>query len=73
MDTHKFLCANLAYRNGTIYPETGKMIAQSLMGGHLQGALPTVKEFYQVKQELMMDRKQHELVAAKRVKKMVNS
>ena len=70
LDTDKFLCANMACRNSAIYPKTGKMIAQSLMGRHLRGALPAVKEFYQVKCEYIMERKQRELVAAKRVQKM---
>ena len=45
-------------------------IAQSLMGKHLRGALPAIKEFYQVKREYIMERKQQELVAAKRVRHM---
>ena len=55
VDTDKFLRTNLAYRNGTIYSETGKTIAQSLMGRHLRGALPAVKEFYLVKREFIKD------------------
>merc|ERR1712082_344918 len=70
LDTDKFLRSRLAYRNSAIYPETGKMIAQSLLGRHLRGCLPAVKGFYQLKQEHLMDRKQRELVAAKRIGNM---
>ena len=70
LDTDKFLRARLAYRNSAIYPETGKTIAQSLLGRHLRDCLPAVKGFYQLKQEHLMDRKQRELVAAKRVAQM---
>ncbi len=39
--------ASLAYRNSVIYPETGKTIAQTLLGRHLRDALPqvSIKEF----------------------------
>ena len=70
LDTDKFLRASLAYRNSAIYPETGKTITQSLMGRHLRGCLPAVNKFYQVKQEYVMERKQRELVAAKRIGQM---
>ena len=36
----------------------------------MRGALPAIKEFYQVQREFVMDRKQQELVAAKRVRCM---
>ena len=70
MDTYKFLDANLAYRNSTIYPDTGKMITQSLLERHLQDSLPNVQEFYQIKKEYVMEWKERELVAAKSVKYM---
>ena len=73
MDTDKFLWANLMYRNSTIYPDTGKMIAQSLLGRNLRDALPAVRGFYAVKQEFLMDRKERELVAAKSAMKMSES
>ena len=53
----KFLHANLAYHNSTIYPDTGKLIAQ----------------FYQISKEFIMERKERELVAPKSIKKMTES
>ena len=38
----KFLYANLAYRNSTIYPDTSKSVTQSLLGRHLRDSLPNV-------------------------------
>ena len=34
LDMDKFLQATITYRNSTIYPETSKMISQSLLGRH---------------------------------------
>merc|ERR1712237_103620 len=73
LDTDKFLRARLAYRNSAIYPETGKTIAQSLLGRHLRDGLPAVKGFHELKEEHLMNRKQRELVAAKRVAAMKQS
>ena len=42
------------------------------MGRHLRGCLPAVKSFFQIKQEYVMERKQRELVAAKRIRQMKN-
>ena len=36
----KFMRALQAYRNSMIYLETGKTIAQTLLGSHLRDALP---------------------------------
>ena len=73
LDTDRFLCANLAYHNSMIYPDTGKSIAQSLLGRHLRYSLPAVREFYQIKKEFVMERKKREIVAAKVIRKMVES
>ena len=73
LDIDKFLCANLAYCNSMIYPDTGKSIAQSLLGRHLQDSLLGVCEFYQIMKEFVMEWKGRELVAAKSVKKMSES
>ena len=55
LDTDKYLQASLAYRNSVIYPETGRTIAQTLLGRHLRGSLPAVISFYQLKREYVMD------------------
>ena len=47
--------ACLLYRNSVLYPDTGKTIAQTLMGRHLRDALPAVTNFYQVKKEFVME------------------
>ena len=65
--------ATLAYRNSAIYPETGKTVAQSLLGRNLRDCLPAVKGFYNLKKEHLMERKQRELVAAKRVQIMMDT
>ena len=68
LDTDKFLQATFTYCNSTIYPERGKTIRQSLLGRNLLGALPAIREFYQLKKEHIMERKEHELVAGRRIK-----
>merc|ERR1712082_343126 len=73
INTDKYLRATLAYRNSAIYPETGKTVAQSLLGRNLRDCLPAVRGFYNLKKEHLMERKQRELVAAKRVKVMVDT
>ena len=69
----EFLQATIAYCNSMIYPETGKLISQSLLGRHLCGALPAVCEFYQIKQEFMMERKEREILAEKLVHRMTEA
>ena len=54
LNTDKFLRAQLAYRISVIYPETGKTIAQTLLGRHLRDALPQVPTFYQLKKEFLV-------------------
>ena len=49
------------------------MIAQSLLGRNLRGCLPAVTGFFNLKQEHLMERKQRELVAAKRIQKMTDN
>ena len=65
LDTDRFMRACLNYRNSSIYPDTGRTIAQTLLGRHLRDALPAMKEFYQLKKEYVMERKERELLAAK--------
>ena len=65
-----FMQASLAYRNSVIYPETGRSIAQTLLGIHLRGALQAVKGFYQLKKEFLMDREERKILAAKLSNKM---
>ena len=62
----------MGHPDSAIYPETGKMIAQSLLGRNLRDCLPAVKGFYNLKQEHLMERKQRELVAAKYIKNMMD-
>merc|ERR1712082_58984 len=73
INTDKYLRATLSYRNSAIYPETGKTVAQSLLGRNLRDCLPAVKGFYNLKKEHLMERKQRELVAAKRVQVMLDT
>ena len=73
INTDKYLRATLAYRNSAIYPETGKTVAQSLLGRNLRDCLPAVRGFYNLKKEHLMERKQREMVAAKRTKIMVGT
>ena len=39
----------------------------------MRGSLPAVHEFYQIKKEFMMERKEREIVMAKRIQKMAES
>ena len=70
LNTDKFIRASLAYRNSVVYPETGKTIAQTLMGRHLKDALPQVSSFWQLKMEFLPERKEREALAAKMNAKM---
>ena len=65
LDTDRCMRACLLYRNSVLNPGTCRTIAQTLMGQHLRDALPAVKEFYQVKKEFVMERKEQELLVAK--------
>ena len=60
------------YRNSVLNPDTCSTIAQTLMCRHLRDALPAVKDFYQVKKEFVMERKEQELLAAKLNTKYAN-
>ena len=73
LDTDKFLHANLAYHNSMIYPDTSKSIAQSLLGRHLRDSLPAMREFYQIRKEFVMERRERKIVSAKSIKKMMES
>ena len=53
-----------------IYPETGRTIAQTLFGRHLRGPLPAVSSFFHMKKELIMEREEREILAAKLNNKM---
>ena len=70
LNTDKFMRASLAYRNSVIYPETGKTIAQILLGRHLRDVLPQVSSFYQLKKEFLVKKEEREDLAAKMNKKM---
>ena len=70
MNTDKYMMASLTYRNSVIYPETGRTIAQTLLGRPLRGSLLAARGFFHVKKELIMDREERELLAAKLNHKM---
>ena len=53
-----------------VYPETGRSITQTLLGRYLRGSLPKVSNFYHLKKELIMDRNEREILAAKLHNKM---
>ena len=54
----KFLQASLVYRNSMIYPETGRTITKTIMGRHLKGSHPAIRDFYQLKKEFVMEREE---------------
>ena len=56
LNTDKYMMASLTYRNSVIYPETGRTIAQTLLGRPLRGSLLAARGFFHVKKELIMDR-----------------
>ena len=70
LNTDKFMRASVVYRNCVIYPETGKTIAQTLLGRHVRDALPGIFSFYQLKKEFVLETKERELLAAKLNNKM---
>ena len=57
----KFMQATPAYINSVIYPDTGRTIAQTLLGRWQNGSLPAISGFYQPKKEFLMERKEHEI------------
>ena len=65
LNNDKYLRAQLAYRNSVIYKDTGKSIAQTLLGRHLRGDLPQVSTFYHIDKNFLVDRREREKLAAK--------
>ena len=65
LNTDRYLRAQLAYRNSVIYADTGRSIAQTLLGRHLLGDLPQVSSFYEINRDFLVDCEEHEKMAAK--------
>ena len=58
LNTDRYLRAQLAYRNSVIYADTGRSIAQTLLGQHLRGDLPQVSLFYKINKDFLVYREE---------------